>query len=345
LKEVKSPKRPCQVPDHSEIEEKIEKLENECQKYKKEASRYKNEYGVMVKHVEISKDTVNSLEAQVEDLKKIVSRLTRNNGELLGIVSEKINYEDMLADLEKNKVSLAKQLSEEKSHSSQLEKRLHSAEAEASDLRSLSAELRAGVRHGLAGLELARPASTQALPTIGDNTKHILGIKEGEDIHSDTDDSAFDDPNTESLRSRPKGVKNKVEEKSRPFAQVLENQIPQQPAHISQVFRVNTQVSHNISSSPPTKMTTTKCPPPNFLSPQNFLQPQQFPPPVSRLDLLPPRAQSRSSTMVESPATGTSPAFQPLPLDLSETVSEASQLGVEKHFSSKLQPPHPLPLQ
>ena len=37
---------------------------------------------------------------QVVDLKKIITRLTKNNGELLEIVKEKIQYEDIIADLD-----------------------------------------------------------------------------------------------------------------------------------------------------------------------------------------------------------------------------------------------------
>ena len=66
---------------------------------------YKHEYNVMVKNVEINNDTVESLEAQIVDLKKIVSRLTRNNRELLGIVSEKISYEDLITDLKKRNLT------------------------------------------------------------------------------------------------------------------------------------------------------------------------------------------------------------------------------------------------
>jgi hypothetical protein len=236
-----TPKHVFQKQYHLDLEDKIRNLENECQKFRTEAGRYKHEYGVMVKQVEVSRVTVDRLEAQVADLKKIISRLTRNNGELLGIVSEKIKYEDMIADLEKKNTSLSLQLSQEKSRSSQLEQRLNSAQAEAFSLRSLSADLRAGLRHGLASLELPRPDSRPTLPPLGDDTRNILGMKGGEEDHTDTDDSAFDDPNTESLRSRPKSVQNKdeVSQKTRPLPQVFK-QIPS--ASSSKVFRVNTNV-------------------------------------------------------------------------------------------------------
>ena len=50
-----------------------------------------------------SKDTISKLEGQVVDLKQIISKLTRNNGELLEIVSEKISYEDKIKQLQLEK--------------------------------------------------------------------------------------------------------------------------------------------------------------------------------------------------------------------------------------------------
>ena len=96
----------------------------------------------------------------------------------------------MIDDLKNNKVYLANQSYEEKSHSAQLEDKLQSAESEAAGLRLLSVELRAGLVHGLAGLGIARPASRQELLSLGDDTKNILGIKEGEEVQSDTDDDS-----------------------------------------------------------------------------------------------------------------------------------------------------------
>ena len=48
-----------------DLELKLEKLKVENEKIKTECSRYKHEYGVLVKQVDISKDSVNSLETQV----------------------------------------------------------------------------------------------------------------------------------------------------------------------------------------------------------------------------------------------------------------------------------------
>ena len=90
---------------------------------------------MMVKQVDISRETVSNLELQVVDLKKIITRLTKNNGELLEIVKEKIKYEDIIADLEKKTSQLNDQLIKEKSISSTLEKNLTSVQQENDGLR------------------------------------------------------------------------------------------------------------------------------------------------------------------------------------------------------------------
>ena len=73
---------------------------------------------------------------QVVDLKKIITRLTKNNGELLEIVKEKIQYEDIIADLEKKTSLLADQLDKEKSTSATLNNKLLSVQKENESLRS-----------------------------------------------------------------------------------------------------------------------------------------------------------------------------------------------------------------
>ena len=72
---------------------------------------------------------------EVVDLKKIISRLTKNNGELLEIVQEKIKYEDIIADLEKKSALLSEELSKEKSTSASLGKTLASVQTENASLR------------------------------------------------------------------------------------------------------------------------------------------------------------------------------------------------------------------
>ena len=73
---------------------------------------------------------------QVVDLKKIITRLTKNNGELLEIVKEKIQYEDIIADLEKKTSLLTDQLDLEKSTSATLNNKLLSVQKENESLRS-----------------------------------------------------------------------------------------------------------------------------------------------------------------------------------------------------------------
>ena len=92
--------------------------------------------------------------------------------------------------------------------------------------RSLSAELRAQIRSGITGLT-SRPAT--AVPVLGDETRRILGVKEDSD-----NDSAIEDPNTESMKSKQEGRR--------------------EPLIQPQVFSV-TSVSRP-RLSPPTKLTT-----------------------------------------------------------------------------------------
>ena len=72
---------------------------------------------------------------EVVDLKKIITRLTKNNGELLEIVQEKIKYEDIIADLEKKSSLLNDELAKEKSASASLGKTLVSVQSENASLR------------------------------------------------------------------------------------------------------------------------------------------------------------------------------------------------------------------
>ena len=68
-------------------------------------------------------------------MKKIITRLTKNNGELLEIVQEKIKYEDIIADLEKKSSLLNDELIKEKSASASLGKTLASVQTENASLR------------------------------------------------------------------------------------------------------------------------------------------------------------------------------------------------------------------
>ena len=144
----KSRKTVDQSGEYEELQVKYAKVKVEAEKYKVESERYKHEYSVMVKQVDISKTSVQSLENQVLDLKKIISRLTKNNGELLDIVKEKIKYEDIIADLENKNSVLSDDLKKEKSESESLQLRLSAALHENEQLRHLSADMRAHLRSG-----------------------------------------------------------------------------------------------------------------------------------------------------------------------------------------------------
>ena len=72
---------------------------------------------------------------EVVDLKKIITRLTKNNGELLELVQEKIKYEDIIADLEKKSSLLNDELIKEKSANASLGKTLVSVQTENASLR------------------------------------------------------------------------------------------------------------------------------------------------------------------------------------------------------------------
>ena len=142
-------------------------------------------------------------------------------------------------------------------------------------LRSLSAEMRAQIRSGISGLTGSRPAT--AVPVLGDDTRRILGVKEDSD-----DDSAIEDPNTESLKSRPRSV-----QVAPPGSEIL------QP----QVFPV---ISTGPRLSPPTKMRSGK--PQAESSVPGISQLRASKSPVRNLfpESGPARTQSRSSTLVDA---------------------------------------------
>lgn len=276
-----------------DLESKVEKYKLEAEKQKNDASRYKHECDVLLKQVSISKESLTSLETQIVDLKKIISRLTKNNGELLDIVKEKIKYEDIIADLESKASNLTSQLQKETSSTELLKRRLLEAQNENEHLRSLSADLRAHLRSGLSGLQVSRPSSQKAtVADLGDVTKQILGMREKDDDQSE--DSAYEDPNTESLKSRPKST-------ARGQLQPLQS---------------STSAACQTNLSPPVRMISK---PESWVSSNNHLRP-----PAQGLGAEHARTQSRSSTLVDTDSIQEDKAasFQPLQLDLSETSSQ-----------------------
>ena len=120
------------------------------------------------------------------------------------------------------------------------------------------------------------------------------------------EDSAIEDPNTESLKTQLRSVPA-----PRPGSEIL------QP----QVFAVS-----GPRLSPPTKMKSAQ--PQESLVP-GISQLRVSRSPVRNLFPDPARTQSRSSTLVDAESLQESsqrdPTFQPLPLDLSETASQVAE--------------------
>jgi len=197
----------CQVENHRNLEDRLTKLRVELEKQKTETSRYKHEHSVVSKQSDLRRVDLENLEAQLVDLKKIVSRLTKNNSELLSIVAEKINYEEKIGGLEARAARLAQQVESERGRAEETDRKLAISQREGAALRAVAADLRAGLQHGLAGLDSARPGS--ALSRQGNKTKDILGASvlqvstsvPAAQAQEDSEDSAIDDPNSESLKS------------------------------------------------------------------------------------------------------------------------------------------------
>jgi len=197
----------CQVENHRNLEGQLTKLHAELEKQRAETSRYKHEHSVVSKQADLRRVDQENLEAQLVDLKKIVSRLTKNNSELLSIVAEKINYEEKIGGLEARAAQLAQQVESERARAEETNQRLAISQREGAALRAVAADLRAGLQHGLAGLDSARPGS--ALSRQGNKTRDILGASvlqasncvPATQAQEDSEDSAIDDPNSESLKS------------------------------------------------------------------------------------------------------------------------------------------------
>ena len=208
--------------NHHNLEDRLTKLRAELEKQKTETSRcnvrfnellknistrYKHEHTVVSKQSDLRRVDLENLEAQLVDLKKIVSRLTKNNSELLSIVAEKINYEEKIGGLEARAARLAQQVESERGRAEETDQKLAISQRKEAALRAVAADLRAGLQHGLAGLDSARPGS--ALSRQGNKTRDILGASVLQvstsapvgQAQEDSEDSAIDDPNSESLKS------------------------------------------------------------------------------------------------------------------------------------------------
>jgi len=145
---------------HTDLEEKIEALGRECLSLKNEVVRCKSDNEELSKHLKVSKEDANRLELEIFELKKLISRLTRNNADLLRMASQHFEYMDMVANLEKEGSQLSEQLSIEKCHSSDLQQKLLHAESEVALLRDLRVSAGSDIlRQSSALLDQFRPGS------------------------------------------------------------------------------------------------------------------------------------------------------------------------------------------
>ena len=119
------------------LEEKIKALERECFNLKNEVVKCKSDNEELSKQLKVGKEAANGLELEIFELKKLISRLTRNNAELLRMASQHFEYMDMVANLENEGTQLSEQLRKEKCHSSDLEQKLLHSESEVAALRDL----------------------------------------------------------------------------------------------------------------------------------------------------------------------------------------------------------------
>ena len=109
--------------------------------------------------------------------------------------------------LEARVAQLVQQVESERARAEETNQRLAISQKEGAALRAVVADQRAGLLHGLAGLDSARPGS--ALLRQGNKTRGILGASvlqastcvPATQAQEDSEDSAIDDPNSESLKS------------------------------------------------------------------------------------------------------------------------------------------------
>jgi len=147
------------------LEGKVKILESESLKLKDEAARCNLDNEEMVKQMKVGKDDVDRLEGQIFDLKTIISKLSKTNGELLGLVSDQLHQLDLVASLENEGTMLADQVRREKSHSSDLQQRVLSADAEVAVLREMAADGPDNFRQSFPDCELRKEASRESKPS------------------------------------------------------------------------------------------------------------------------------------------------------------------------------------
>eukprot|EP00088_Acartia_fossae_P025776 TRINITY_DN26559_c0_g1_i1.p1 TRINITY_DN26559_c0_g1~~TRINITY_DN26559_c0_g1_i1.p1 ORF type:complete len:516 (+),score=129.75 TRINITY_DN26559_c0_g1_i1:37-1584(+) len=151
-----------------------EKLVMEINKLKSENARYKAEYDNGQVQLKIVKDSNDSLQTQIVEMKQLITKLTANNKNLLQLVSDKTSQEEKLLKLEQEKKLLSQQLDKEKTSNSSLQNKVREQEIEIARLKSVTSDINTQLLHGLEGLQMPRPASS--LPNnLMNRTNEILG--------------------------------------------------------------------------------------------------------------------------------------------------------------------------
>jgi len=200
-----------------------EKLIMEINKLKAEVMRYKSEFDKCQVQLKIAKDSNESFQTQVVEMKQLITKLTGNNKNLVQLVSDRAAQDEQLMLIERENKKLNQQLESQNKNITEFQSKISEQEQEITRLRSLRADINAQLLHGLEGLEIPRPASS--LPNnLLNRTNDILGntilkpnkrnINQSDNNKnersfssatsntrppSQSSDSAIDDPNSEKL--------------------------------------------------------------------------------------------------------------------------------------------------
>jgi len=210
------------------VEEKARS--DEMARIKSELNRYKKEYENSQTQLKISKETNENLNLQIVEMKQMISQLTGNNRNLVQLVSDRQSQEEKLVELEGSNKVLQQQLEKDNVTINCYETKFKEQEEEIMRLKSLTADIRAQLQHGLEGLDIARPSSSlpnsllnrtrdilgQTLYNIGANlnvvdqttsqVKKSAKNVDASSVTSPSSDSAIDDPLTIESRSLARPV-------------------------------------------------------------------------------------------------------------------------------------------
>jgi len=196
-----------------------EKLVFEINKMKSEIVRYKSEYDTCQTQLKIAKESNQSFQTQILEMKQLIAKLTANNKNLLHLVSDRSSQDEKLVEYENKNKQLNQQLEKEKTLVVSLQDKISCQENEITSLKLVAADIKAQLMHGLEGLDIPRPGSGSLPHNLLNMTEQILGntsvvkpdksrqrLAPNKRPMSASSDSAIDDPNSERLNQPPKPV-------------------------------------------------------------------------------------------------------------------------------------------